>query len=111
MANIKYISKPERLSGRQAWRKGADLALELLENAANALDEMALDDDRRDGRPQHNIMLNYLRRIRVLNDPRIDAAFCAVLTDYIAGGESGGTPDVNFLRKLSQRPIATAVHA
>lgn len=67
----------------RAWRRGVDLALCLFDEADN-LDEMALDDDCRSGRRQNNVVLSYLRRLRQINDAGVEAAFAAVLTDFVA---------------------------
>jgi hypothetical protein len=96
------MREQKNLTDFRAWRVGADLALKLLEGADS--DTMCLDVDP----PQHNLMLRYLLSLREIDDARVDAAFCAVLTDYIASTEHAGVvPGVSFLRQLSRKPIAT----
>lgn len=103
------VRSPADLSNLRTWRQGADLALELLEEAD--LGAMALNRrDRDDGRPhQDNLLLRYLLRLRRVDDARVEAAFCAVLTDFIASCRDGGVPDVSLLRRLSRKPVATSV--
>lgn len=91
-----------------AWRQGVQLAIDMLE-AADDLDEMSLSDRNRGGRPQKNVVATFLQRLRAINDRRVEAAFGAVLSDYIAGAEDGGVPDLALLHRLAQWPIETEV--
>ena len=93
----------------QAWRQGADLAIELLEEASENAEACMLDGEGRSTAvPQHNFVGRYLRTVREIGDTRIEAAFGAVLSDYIASCQDGGVPDVKLLRRLSRRPVANA---
>jgi hypothetical protein len=68
-----------------AWFVGANLAIEMLELAADlGLSELALEDDCRDGRPQTNVFLTVLTKLRALHCPTSDVAFAAVLSELIA---------------------------
>lgn len=74
----------------EAWLAVADIAIDLLEEGDQlGLDEMALQDGHRAGRPQSNVFLKHLNRLRVLNNPTSDAGFSAVMTEYVGVYVSG----------------------
>jgi hypothetical protein len=63
---------------------GRRLAVDMLiEMQELGLDELAIDnaDEYREGRPQSDILVRYLRAIR--GQPAVEAGFLAVLTDVI----------------------------
>src|SRR5688572_12756780 len=99
-----------RNDNARAWRQGVQLAIEMIE-ACDDSDEMVLNSDCRNGRPQRNVVAGYLTTLCQLGDPRVTAAFGAVLTDYIASGEDGGVPDLAFLERLARQPVATEVQS
>jgi hypothetical protein len=95
----------------EAWQRGSALAIEMLDEAD--LDEMALTDDCRDGRPQDNLLYRYLLRLRhEANDaPQVERAFCSVLTDYIATACDGSVWDIAGIERCAREdgPAAQAV--
>lgn len=97
------------ISDARAWRRGADLAIEMLDELEERSqdDVFVLDPTNRGSRPQDNIVLRYLNRARDTNDSRCIVAFCAVLTDFVASGCDGVIPDAALLESLSRHPIAT----
>lgn len=94
------------LTGQIAWRQGVDLACELLDEASWDADEKILRDEFRDGRAQDNVLYRYLLRLRKAGDPRVDAAFAAVLTDFIASVLDGTIPDSSSLKREARKPVA-----
>lgn len=97
------------LKTRRGWRQGAELAIAMLEQAEQCgTDEcFELDSTNRNGAPQRNLVLEYFRRIRSLNDPRAEEAFCSMLTYYIGACAGGGIPDLETLDPYVRRPIET----
>jgi hypothetical protein len=92
----------------QSWRNGVRLALDLLDEASDlGLDELAIEDDCRDGRAQNNVMLRYLDKLRALEDRNADAAFCAVLSDYLGTYADSYFGRAN-LERMTSEPIASA---
>jgi hypothetical protein len=93
----------------RAWREGVNRAQTLLDEAHEiGLCETGLEPNHRDGRPQKNIVARHLAELRELNDPRVDAAFGAVLSDFIASFvDSYLEPDE--VDKLTRWPIAAEV--
>lgn len=100
-------SKVRKMSESAAWQLGVNFAICLLIETERALDEMALDSSCRDGRPQNNVVLRYFKRLRAFNDPRVETAFSAVLTEHIAGATSGCVLDTKHIRRQARRRIAT----
>jgi hypothetical protein len=91
-----------------AWQRGADLAIALLRDAERtSLDDADLKDDCRGGRPQHNIALSHLIRLRAIDDERVVSAFASVLTAYLVGTQRSGVPDVDAFAQEARTPIAT----
>jgi len=77
---------------------GAELAVEMLDEVEDTkLDDggvspgdfCCLEDWPRHGRPFRNIVAEYLQRARAAG-PDVEAAFCAVLSDYVDFGGPGG---------------------
>ena len=93
----------------QAWRRGVDLALDLLNEASWHTDEHVLDPSARNGRPQDNIVARYLREVREAADPRVELAFGAVLSDFISSSVDGAVPGTELLEGLARWPIATTI--
>ncbi len=79
--------------------RGRNLATELLLAASAAYqldgDLTSIDMTYRDGAPQSNVALPFLRRL--VDDPELIEGFAAVLTDGLAGG----FPDVEVYEDLS----------
>ncbi len=89
-----------------AWLTGADVAIDLLEEGAElGLSEMALQDECRQGRPQANVFLKHLKRLRALNNSTSDAAFSAVMTEYV--GLYADSLTMQLFIDESRKPIAT----
>jgi hypothetical protein len=91
-------------SDEDCWRIGTELARDML--VGDYLDQMAIEDDCREGRPQTNVVWWYLRRLRELDDDRVDAAFGAVLSDFV-GSYSGSWYSDEDLNRMTAKPIAT----
>ena len=95
------------VAGRSdAWHIGTKLALNMLFDSGGErdnLDEMALKNDCRNGQPQINVAWYYLRKLREINDDRVDAAFGAVLSEFCGLYADG----LNFAR--FERDAATPV--
>jgi hypothetical protein len=90
-----------------SWRAGADLALALIEDAADVGDTAKHEAQYREpGKPQNNFVASYLERVARFGDPRATEAFAAVLSEYISSCEGGGVPDVEFLRRIAATPPA-----
>jgi hypothetical protein len=99
------------LSPEAAWRLGADLAIDLVDEAVEiGLEELALHADARDGRPQTNVVLRYLDKLREVNDRRVDAAFGALLSDYL-GSYAKSWLSRQHLQEITRLPIATTAEA
>jgi hypothetical protein len=94
-----------------AWTAGADLAITLLDEAAEiGADELALQDNCREGRPQRtDVFLTSLNQLRSLNRPTSDLAFAAVMTEFLA--LYADAVDTKLLRAQSRRPILATVGA
>ena len=92
----------------QAWRQGADLAIELLEEIN--IDQVTLEDSVRDGRPQDNAVYRFMCKARQGGEPQL-MAFCAVLSEYVGSAADGSCLDVSFVAKLARRPVAQAVRS
>ena len=95
------------LDDAAAWWQGAQLAIDMIE-VADDLDEMSLDGQNREGRPQKNVVAPYLRQLRAIGDPRVELAFAAV-TEYLASAEAGVVTDHEFLQEPARVPVATEV--
>ncbi len=87
----------------EAWTAGARAALDLLKEAADVGTSAAgLEAEfRKLGESQNNFVLRHLDRVAAFGEPRVTAAFAAVLSDYIATCESGGVPDFHFMERIS----------
>jgi hypothetical protein len=92
-----------------AWARGSALAVEML--AETDMDEMTLTDKFRDGRPQNNLLYRYLLRLREIGDAQIEAAFCSVITEYVASARDGSLVDIEWLADEVRKtgPVAQAV--
>jgi hypothetical protein len=88
----------------RAWREGVELALDMID-ACDDLDEMSLQADCRDGRPQLNACLPFIQRLREIGDERVEAAFASVLTEVLASREEGSFPDTTTLEQWTQWPV------
>lgn len=77
---------------------GRRLAVDMLaEMSALGFDELAIDGAQyRDGRPQSDMLVRYLRAAR--EDPKVEAGFLAVLQDVIgSAAEGSGHEDFDLL--------------
>lgn len=88
----------------EAWRQGADLALDLYYREPD--DEACLEAEYREGRPQNNIVWRSLCKARESGDPQIEKAFCAVLSHFVILAAELTQTD---LEELTARPVAQAV--
>ncbi len=105
----RQAAKEQVPADAQAWLAGADIAIDLLEEGADVgLDQMAMQDDCRCGRPQSNVFLKHLRRLRELNNPTSDIGFSAVMTEYVALYADGLS--MQALIDDSREPFATTAN-
>lgn len=88
-----------------AWRRGVTFAVYLLRGARGQSDEACLDPRVRNQRPQLNLVRDTLDQLRAINDPRVEEAFGAVMSDFITSCIDGGIPDVALLQRLARNPI------
>ena len=88
------------------WRRGVALALKMLDEGSSLEDFCTLSSDGRRGRPQYNILADYLERARSHGGEQAYQAFTAVLCDFICSCANGGVPDNGLLKKLAQRRIS-----
>lgn len=86
---------------------GVHLAVNMLvEMEELGLDELAVDgdeylrDERRDGRPQSDILVRYLRAAQ--QHPEVEAGFLAVLTDALGAAAEGGAATLVYERNIPQ---------
>lgn len=91
-----------------SWKKGVTLAYDMLERIeTTSLDLAAIEDNCREGAPQWNVALPFLRDFRKMADPEAVAAFAAALTDYVSTAKRSGEPDISVMRRIARVPIAT----
>ena len=101
------------MSNQAEYLEGRDIAVALLrERGSHDGHELgwstAIEAKHREGKPQRNWVLPYLRRL--MERPELAEGFCAVLSDYMA--EYGGAdPEVyerlSIREMLGQRPRPT----
>ena len=86
---------------------GRALAIEMLREADRVgLDEACLypsanGDDVRDGRPQNNFVMRYLKRLRRTGNEDAWRGFASILSDVCATSCEGG-PEADYYERLEQ---------
>jgi hypothetical protein len=81
----------DNLSDALTEADGRRLAVNMLVEMRDlGADELVIDraDEYRDGRPQNDVLVRYLRTAR--EQPRVEAGFLAVLTDVLGSAVEGG---------------------
>jgi len=74
---------------------GRALAVQMLREANDiGLNDLAIHEHERHGRPQNNLVLRYLDALRKADSRRADIGFCSVLSDFI-GTCTDGSPAID----------------
>lgn len=100
-----------RMTDRAAWREGARIAVALIHHAERK--DMAncasLEPQWRDGRPQNNFVLAYLREVRQTGDERVEAAFAATLSEFLSTASDGVYMDADGVASVAREHLVTAM--
>jgi len=89
------------------WREGKKRAIALLRDLEeHKVDDMDLEDDCRDGRPQQNVVYPHLVRVMATHNSGVLQAFSSVLTHYVGNAARAGVPDIEPTSRRMRKPIA-----
>lgn len=93
----------------RAWKRGIDLCAEMVDEISETDGaDLTLFPDDRDGRPQRNLVLEYLQRLDKEADALTRVAFAAALTDIFASAD-GAILDANYIREWGATLVAQQV--
>ncbi len=109
---VRQAAKVSGIGPLRSWRRGADLALDLVANAEESRtdDLHALNPAVREGAPQKQLVLPTLDKLAALNDRAAREGFSAVLTEYFFDAASTGCPpDLDVLEDEVEKEHAEMV--